>query len=345
MTKPRLASFACGPEMGMTSRRLLRCALGVWLASATGARAGSGAEVAAQDAERQAFAAIEAERWCDALHYFVVANSAAPSLDLIWNAAQAADLAGDRKRALKLYVELLGAYPRSKKQRKVNGRVKTLTAQIAKKGGGVRCEAPAEPAQAPEEPVPPLAPPPDTAAAGATPPGEVSAPAARGTAHAAGGVDDAPAPPASPDASTLGTAPPPAHRPPESPEPAEPAAVASAPTPSPAPGPSGIAWPWAVTTTGIVLGLGGPVAAIAGALPYFDYVSANGEIRAAETAGLAPGEVAALQERQSQSLAAWHGWGQGAALAGGLVASVGIVTTVAGVVWALSQPVAEEEQP
>lgn len=102
----------------------------------------------AKAAEARAFEAIEGERWCDAMHHFLEANAAAPSVDLIYNAAQAADLAEDRKQALKLYVELVGAYPGSERQAEVNARIRELTGIVAEKGEGTEC-----PALPPEEPL------------------------------------------------------------------------------------------------------------------------------------------------------------------------------------------------
>lgn len=93
----------------------------------------------AKRAEASAFEAIEGERWCDAARHFREANAAAPSVDLTYNAAQAADLAEDRRQALELYVELVGAYPGSDRQTQVNERIQELTALIAKEGEGTAC--------------------------------------------------------------------------------------------------------------------------------------------------------------------------------------------------------------
>lgn len=106
---------------------------------------------AARAAEERAFAAIDEERWCDAAHRFMDANDIAPSVDLIYNAAQAADYAGDRKLALHLYTELIGAYPGSDRQAAVNQRMVEITSQVSKQGVGKSCPdrpAPPEPAPA-----------------------------------------------------------------------------------------------------------------------------------------------------------------------------------------------------
>jgi hypothetical protein len=124
-------------------------------------------EEAAKKAEDEAFTAVEEERWCDAMHGFLVANDAAPSIDLIFNAALAADEAQDRKRALKLYVELLGAYPDSDRGESVNTRIADLTKAVQKDGDGTPCPEPeateepaAEPAPAEQAPPPAEEPPP-----------------------------------------------------------------------------------------------------------------------------------------------------------------------------------------
>lgn len=109
----------------------------------SGAKAQSFNEERAKEAEAEAFRAVESEAWCDALHLFVFAHQSAPSLDLIWNAAQAADLAKDRKQALKLYVELLGAYPNSERESHVRDRIGALTQEVADVGRGVSCPVPA----------------------------------------------------------------------------------------------------------------------------------------------------------------------------------------------------------
>ncbi len=119
----------------------------------------------AKAAEARAFVAIEGEQWCSAMNHFLEANAAAPSVDLIYNAAQAADLADDRAQALKLYDELVGAYPGSERQAQVNERVKELNALVEKEGGGTPCPAPAEKAvsEGPVvEPAPPAEEPPAT---------------------------------------------------------------------------------------------------------------------------------------------------------------------------------------
>src|SRR3954463_3525576 len=53
-------------------------------------------EKASADAEAQAFAAVDAKHWCDAVSLFLAADAAAPSPDLVIDAAQAAEAGNDR---------------------------------------------------------------------------------------------------------------------------------------------------------------------------------------------------------------------------------------------------------
>lgn len=126
----------------------------------------------AKAAESEAFVAIDEERWCEATQLFLEANGAAPSLDLVYNAAQAADLAEDRAQALKLYRDLESAYEKGERKVQVTERVRELTALIEKEGAGSACPAPAASAASndPAEPVPALQPPPPATASNDGPP-------------------------------------------------------------------------------------------------------------------------------------------------------------------------------
>lgn len=121
----------------------------------------------AKDAEERAFVAVDEERWCDASRLFIEANRYAPSVDLVFNAAHAAALAGDRKQAMKLYADLLGAYPGSKRQQEVTRAIADLTRKIEKEGPGQACPEPppAEPAGAEPDPAAPAEPSPEPAPA------------------------------------------------------------------------------------------------------------------------------------------------------------------------------------
>jgi hypothetical protein len=118
------------------------------VAAAPALAASEGADERAKAAESRAFAAIDEERWCDAGFAFLEANELAPTIDYIYNAAQAVDYAGDKKRALKLYAELLGAYPGSERQEAVNQRIRELTEAVGSEGVGEACPEP-EPEAAP----------------------------------------------------------------------------------------------------------------------------------------------------------------------------------------------------
>jgi len=90
-------------------------------------------------AEARGFELVEQEQWCDAMHAFLDANASAPSLDLIFNAALAADYAGDRQKALKLYADLIGAYPGSERNAEVTARIAELTQKMGAEGIGTAC--------------------------------------------------------------------------------------------------------------------------------------------------------------------------------------------------------------
>ena len=103
-------------------------------------------EQAAARAEADAFAAVDAQRWCDAVHLFEAAHALAPAPALLDNAAQAAQLADDRvvaRRLLKAALDV--AAPADKKP---------LRARLAslKPGVGTACPAYVAP---PEPPPPP----------------------------------------------------------------------------------------------------------------------------------------------------------------------------------------------
>jgi hypothetical protein len=126
-------------------------------------------------AEEKAFVAVEEERWCDAVHLFVEADRLEPSDALLLNAAHAAELGGDRARALELTKQVV-AKPNGAKNAAVQQQLKKLTQRVAKEGPGTPCPAPAttepkqEPAPDPQPgPVPDPAPRPAEAAPDLTP--------------------------------------------------------------------------------------------------------------------------------------------------------------------------------
>ena len=76
--------------------------------------------------EEAGFAAAEAESWCEAASHFLKAYRAAPTIDYVYNAAMAADYAGDRRLALRLLVLLLGRHPDSERAQEVNKRTQHM---------------------------------------------------------------------------------------------------------------------------------------------------------------------------------------------------------------------------
>jgi hypothetical protein len=112
------------------------------------------ATASARVAESAAFAAVEGKRWCEAMHRFLEAHGYVPNADLVFNAAQAAEYAEDRARAVQLYTLLLGES--DKRKEAARKRINALTKLVEKSGVGTSC--PALPPLPPQE----LAPPPAT---------------------------------------------------------------------------------------------------------------------------------------------------------------------------------------
>ncbi len=134
----------------------------------------------AKRTEARAFADVDAHRWCDAMALFLEANDQAPAPGLLLDAAHAAELAGDRRRAAALYgsVDDAGA---------ANRRA-TLLRTIAREGPGTSCAGGTVTAaddHTPDARAPDVAPPPDDEA-GARDDGAaaVDAHAGRGKHHA-----------------------------------------------------------------------------------------------------------------------------------------------------------------
>ena len=106
----------------------------------------------AQAYEERAFQYIKAEDWCGATNSFLDAYEKAPIIDYLFNAAKAARLAGDRRKAMQLNIELLGQFPGSPLTAEVNQNNKELSDEMTQSGPGLTCprrEASAAPAPAP----------------------------------------------------------------------------------------------------------------------------------------------------------------------------------------------------
>ena len=120
----------------------------------------------ARASEEAAFAAVGEKRWCDALALFLTADSLVPSPDLIFNAAQAAELGADRARAMQRYTQLLGTTTSAARKNEAKSRIAALTKLVDKGGSGEQCPLPpaaatvevASPASPPEAPPPVSAP-------------------------------------------------------------------------------------------------------------------------------------------------------------------------------------------
>ncbi|MCC7070997.1 MAG: hypothetical protein IT383_06735 [Deltaproteobacteria bacterium] len=91
--------------------------------------------------EEAAFAAVGEKRWCAALNLFLEADRLEPSPDLVFNAAQAAELGADRARAMQLYTQLLGTTTSAARKAEAKSRIAVLTKLVEKSGPGAACPA------------------------------------------------------------------------------------------------------------------------------------------------------------------------------------------------------------
>ena len=89
--------------------------------------------------EEEAFKAADEKHWCEATFNFLKAHEAEPTVEYIYNAAMAADSAGDRRWAIHLFVSLIGKYPEDKRNQTINQRTQALTREIGRFGSGQTC--------------------------------------------------------------------------------------------------------------------------------------------------------------------------------------------------------------
>lgn len=99
-------------------------------------------EARARAREEAAFKAVDEKRWCDALALFLESNGLVPSPDLVFNAAQAAELGSDRAQAMQLYTQLLGTTTSNDRKVEAKKRIAALTKMVEKEGPGTACPAP-----------------------------------------------------------------------------------------------------------------------------------------------------------------------------------------------------------
>ena len=89
--------------------------------------------------EEKAFKSADEKQWCQATFHFLKAHEAEPTVEYIYNAAMAADSAGDRRWAIHLFVSLIGNYPEDKRNQTINQRTQSLTREIGRFGPGEMC--------------------------------------------------------------------------------------------------------------------------------------------------------------------------------------------------------------
>lgn len=256
----------------------------------------------AHAAEERAFVAVDQQQWCMALLAFLEADALAPDPDLLYNAARAADLAGDRTQALTLYSRVLEGATKARKA-EVKKRLPQLVLEVERHGTGSACRGPGAPSPVlgADDPAPPTA--------------------------AAKGAAGAPAPSVGAAAATLPTTAlpgPGVHGAPAG------AAVARAEaTPSPT-------WPWLAVVGGGGVAVVGAVLAAVGAGPWFSYLDAQEGLRDAEQQGRL--DVDALVAAQASAGRAWEAWGKPSLVAGLTAGAAGLLVSGIGAVAFVTTP-------
>lgn len=136
------------------------------LAAVAPGGAGAADEATLSTATTRAQRAIVEGRFCDAVHdlTFVAEHGGKP--EGLFNAALAAEKAGDRARAAALYERFVEVAPLSKHRKKALAKAAAVRKAIARKGEGTPCPPPPEPAPPlaeANEPAPPATPEPAAA--------------------------------------------------------------------------------------------------------------------------------------------------------------------------------------
>jgi hypothetical protein len=284
------------------TRSLCAAATLLLCSSAWGAE---GAVERSRAAEERGFVDVENERWCAAFAAFMEANHFAPSVDLIFNAARAADLAGDRKHAVKLYAELLGAYPDSERQAEVNNRLAALTQEVQKLGPGTSC-AEFAPADEPEG-------------------GGVQTQDATALADDADPASSTSTSDASEKEPDVGNA--------SSSETADDGADSSlktSPDASSTLALVGMVVPWSMAGGGLLLSIAGVAASSAGIVPVLGHAQARQQILELEAT---MGDASDLQVQQQGFRNAWETWGEISVWSGLAVLALGLAVMAVGATW------------
>jgi len=139
---------------------MLPLVLLLWGAAPSPSTAADPARGEAAALEEQAFLAIDKEDWCRAARLFEQAHTLAPTVDLLANAAQAAEFGGDLGGA-RAFLQQGAALPTATKAQRADAkaRIAALRQRIAKGGPGVACPLLPPPPLVVVEPPPPPPPP------------------------------------------------------------------------------------------------------------------------------------------------------------------------------------------
>jgi hypothetical protein len=305
-----------------------RFALVLVMGFATGAGAQevqADAAARAKSVETAAFAAIEREHWCTAMDLFLEANGIVANADLVFNAAQAAEYAGDRSRAVQLYTELLGHAPTAARKNASKKKIKTLTAMVEKDGAGPSCPPPDKKTETPVVTTTPAVVAPPTIVASPI----VAPPTVAPPTNVAPSAIVAP-----PTVVTPTAAPPAAPTVAASEEPKTTVVVVEALRPEHEPPPDVVGakvaptWPWITAGVGGGVALLGGIGLAVGVGQYAAFAAAvTDQEREGDRSSAAFADASTRRDQYSEN---WNSWGAPLAVAGGVVLAGGVVAAAVG---------------
>lgn len=258
----------------------------------------------AKSVEAAAFAAIEREHWCTAMDLFLEANGIVADADLVFNAAQAAEYAGDRARAVQLYTELLGHAPTTARKSASKKKIKTLTAMVEKNGAGPSCPPPERPASETTSAVAPIAPVVATPVVVTPPPVIIPPPVVTPSATEA-----------TPERTTTHVV-------------VEALRPENEPTPPPVGSKVAPTWPWITAGVGGAVAVLGGIGLVVGVGQYAGFAAAVSDQDRADDRS--SGEFANASSRRDFYSHSWNEWGAPLAVTSGVVLAGGVAAAVVG---------------
>jgi hypothetical protein len=282
-------------------------------------------------AEAAAFADVDAHRWCDAVNGFMRAYTLAPAELLLFNAALAAEKAGDAAQARELFARVPAASKKGEAARR-------HLADLARAPQKVTCtpvtpapSSDAVAASSSDAPTSPVA----SASSGASSSAASSSPASSAAAVSPPGAAPRPSGPSptttSPPAAAARKAASTTTSVAKDGAPADVQTAAPTET-SPTSTEGGSVAPWVAIGGGALVAIAGAAGVIVGAGPYFDHERAHDALVAADHRGVDPTSSAVneLQHTQASTGDAWNTWGQKLVIGGAVAAGVGVVAAGVG---------------